>query len=64
MTSLIGRGQIADKVGKLPGPADKVRELRQAQYDNLPEEEDVRARNMAFKSKKSTDDEDEGEDEE
>lgn len=61
MLSLISRGQIADKIGKLPGPADKYREMVQAQYDSLPREEDVRARNMASKANKPTDDEDEGE---
>ncbi|THX58395.1 hypothetical protein D6D06_02991 [Aureobasidium pullulans] len=37
--SLIGRGQIADRINKLPGPADRVRALREAQGQQRDEEE-------------------------
>lgn len=54
--SLIGRGQIADKVGRSHGPADRVKALKDAQWENLENEErEKRAKMVA---------EDEGEDEE
>jgi hypothetical protein len=37
--SLIGRGQIADKVQRIPGPADRMRALREQQLEELEEEE-------------------------
>ena len=40
--SLIGRGQIADKVGKLPGPADRLKALRDSQMESLEKEEKER----------------------
>jgi len=51
--SLIGRGQIADRVGKLPGPADRIRALREAQTQQHEKEEDAR------RAKKVAEDEDE-----
>ena len=44
--SLIGRGQIADKLSRLPGPADRLRELRESQMEALEEEERVRMSNI------------------
>ncbi|KAK3113584.1 hypothetical protein LTR53_009001 [Teratosphaeriaceae sp. CCFEE 6253] len=61
VVSLIGRGQIADKIEKLPSPADRVRALRNAQYDELENEEQARRR---FLSTKDDDDEEEEEEEE
>lgn len=29
--SLIGRGKIADRIGSLPGPADRIKALRESQ---------------------------------
>jgi len=37
--SLIGRGQIADKVGRLPGPADRIKQLNESQNQALKKEE-------------------------
>ena len=42
--SLIGRGKIADKVGKLPGPADHLKGLRGAQTEELEELEEKERR--------------------
>ena len=57
--SLIGRGQIADKIGRLPGPADRLKALRDSQMESLEKEErERRARIVA------QDEEDEDEDEE
>lgn len=54
--SLIGRGQIADKIGKLPGPADRMKALRDSQMESLGQEERER------RAKKVAEDEDEDED--
>jgi len=45
--SLIGRGQIASKDGRLPGPADKMKELRDSQWANLEREEKERRKQLA-----------------
>ena len=37
--SLIGRGQIADKINRLPGPADRLKALRDSQMASLEAEE-------------------------
>jgi Protein of unknown function (DUF3429) len=37
--SLIGRGQVADLVTKPPGPADRMRALRESQMEQLEREE-------------------------
>ena len=48
MVSLIGRGKIADKVGKLPGPADHIKAIRDSQMESLEQEEkELRSRMMA-----------------
>lgn len=57
VASLIGRGQIADQIGKLPGPADRIRALRESQAQSLAEEEEARR-------KKTAEEEEEDEDEE
>lgn len=54
--SLIGRGQIADKIGKVPGPADRMKALRDSQMESLEQEERER------RAKKVAEDEDEDED--
>lgn len=54
--SLIGRGQIADKISKLPGPADRMKALRDSQMESLELEERER------RAKRVAEDEDEGED--
>lgn len=53
--SLIGRGQIADKISKLPGPADRMKALRDSQMESLEQEERER------RAKKVAEDEDEDE---
>lgn len=50
--SLIGRGQIADKINRLPGPADRLKALRESQMANLEEEE------IEEKANDASDDED------
>lgn len=47
--SLIGRGQIQDKIGKAPGPSDAIRKLRNAQTEQLAEEEEARRKFLASK---------------
>ena len=37
--SLIGRGEIADKVQKAPGPAERMKALREGQMEQLEREE-------------------------
>jgi len=58
---LIGRGQIADRINKLPGPADRVRALRDAQAQQFSEEEAAKRANSL---KKKTDEDEEEDDEE
>ncbi|MCJ1472239.1 hypothetical protein MMC13_000886 [Lambiella insularis] len=45
--SLIGRGQIADKINRLPGPADRLKALRDSQMESLEQEEKERRAKMA-----------------
>lgn len=46
--SLVGRGQIADRVGKLPGPADRIKALRESQTMAAEKEEaEKRAKKIA-----------------
>ncbi|KAL1297407.1 hypothetical protein AAFC00_004941 [Neodothiora populina] len=46
--SLVGRGQIADRVGKLPGPADRIKALRDSQTMQAEKEEaEKRAKQIA-----------------
>jgi hypothetical protein len=59
VVSLIGRGQIADKIGKLPSPADRIRALRDSQVELVGEEEEARRRFLA-----SDDEEEDAEEEE
>lgn len=46
VVSLIGRGKIADKVGKLPGPADRLKALKDSQWEHLEQEERERQARM------------------
>lgn len=59
VVSLIGRGQIADKVGKLPGPADRLKALQDAQMENLEKEEQERRARMVAKDEEEAEDDDE-----
>ena len=60
VVSLIGRGQIADKIGRLPGPADRVKALRDSQMESLEREERERRAKIVAKDEEE---EEEGEDE-
>lgn len=42
VVSLIGRGEISDKVGRMPGAVDRVKELREGSEERLAEEENAR----------------------
>ncbi|KAI4724259.1 hypothetical protein E4T49_08004 [Aureobasidium sp. EXF-10728] len=57
--SLIGRGQIADRINKLPGPADRVRALRDAQAQQFSEEEAARRAKVVKKDEEEDKDDDE-----
>lgn len=60
MISLIGRGQIADKIGKLPGPADRMKAIRDSQMESLEyEEREKRARRVAEEEEAMMSDDDE-----
>lgn len=56
--SLIGRGQISGKVGggSLDGPADKMKALRDSQWENLEKEEKERRRALAQQVDSENDD--------
>ena len=60
--SLIGRGEIADKIGKLPGPADRIKALRESQMQSLAEEEEAK-RQMLAQQEEEEDEEEEDEEE-
>jgi len=55
--SLVGRGQIADKIGRLPGPADRLKALRDSQLENLEKEEKERRAKLIAKDEEDADDE-------
>lgn len=56
VVSLIGRGQIADKVNRLPGPADRLKALRESQYESLAQEEEERRRRAAIEEEEEEED--------
>ncbi|KAL9119193.1 MAG: hypothetical protein Q9187_004256 [Circinaria calcarea] len=57
VVSLIGRGQVADKINKLPGPADRLKALRDAQMESLEKEEEARRAKMVAEDEGEDDDE-------
>lgn len=57
--SLIGRGQIADKISRLPGPADRLRALRETQIEEIEKEERERRARIVAKDEEEEDDADE-----
>ena len=58
VASLIGRGQIADQINRLPSPADRVKALRDSQYAAMEaEEREKMARKVAEDEGESEDDE-------
>lgn len=57
--SLIGRGRIADKIGTLPGPGDRIKALRDSQLESLEyEEREMRARRVAEEEEEMMSDDD------
>jgi len=63
VASLIGRGQIAGHIEGASGPADKVREYRKAQQNEMIEEE-AEARKNFLGDESEGDEEDEDDEEE
>jgi hypothetical protein len=64
VASLIGRGQIADLITKPPGPADRMRALREQQLEELEAtdaESKARAENEAAAAEEDGDEEEEEE---
>ena len=59
--SLIGRGQIAEHIGKLPGPADRMKAVRDSHMENLEREE--RERRALIVQEEEAEDEGEGDSE-
>lgn len=63
--SLIGRGQIADKISRMPGPADRMKALRDSQLESLEYEERMkRAKRVAQEEEEMVEDGEEEEEEE
>lgn len=60
--SLVGRGQIADKINRLPSPADRVKRLRDLQFEAAEEEERYILQHKADQDEEE--DEEESEDDE
>ena len=61
VASLVGRGQIADRIGKLPSPADRVRALRDSQMQSLQDEEEARRKYLVSKDEEEEEEEEEEE---
>ncbi|KAL8719672.1 MAG: hypothetical protein Q9225_003347 [Loekoesia sp. 1 TL-2023] len=57
--SLIGRGQIADKISRLPSPADRLKALRESQVAQLEEEERERRARVVAEEEEEEEEEDE-----
>ena len=57
VVSLIGRGQIADKINRLPSPADRVKALRDQQYEAMEQEERYKQQKMVEKEEDEEEDE-------
>lgn len=63
MVSLVGRGQIADRVTRPHGPAERIRELRESQAENLAAEERVRRQKQVEADETEEEPEEDDEDE-
>lgn len=57
--SLIGRGQIADKISRLPGPADRLKALTESQMEELEQEESERRARIVAEDEEAEDEDDE-----
>ena len=65
VASLIGRGQIADKINRLPSPADRIQKLRDIQLEAMETEERMKREMIVARDEGGGDDEEgEGDDEE
>ena len=67
VASLIGRGQIADQINKLPSPADRIKKLKDMQYEEFETEERMKRARIAKEEEEAEDedeDEEDGDDEE
>lgn len=57
VVSLIGRGEVAHRVGRVPGAVDRVTALRESAQDTMAkEEEGIRAQHAAQEDDESEDD--------
>jgi hypothetical protein len=63
VVSLVGRGQIVSHDGKLPGPYDKMKAMRDSQWENLEREERERRKQM-IEEDEAEESDDEGSDDE
>ncbi len=61
--SLIGRGQIADKIGASGRPVDHLKVLRESQWEILEQEEKERRAQLAAAEEEGGDDDGDSEDE-
>ena len=64
VASLVGRGQIADQINRLPSPADRVKALRDMQLEAMETEEREKRANIVAAEEEAEDEEDEEEDNE
>ena len=56
VVSLIGRGEVADRVSRLPGAVDRITALRESAQDKLAEEEEgIRAQQAAQEADSESD---------
>ena len=62
MLSLIGRGQIADRIGKMPSTADRIRAFTNYGDNYIEEEEEARKRFLPGESDEEDEDEEDGDD--
>lgn len=56
VVSLIGRGQIADRIHRQPSATDRIRAFRDQAGSQMEEEEEARARFLAEKDEEEDDD--------
>lgn len=59
VVSLIGRGQIADRVSRPNSPAERIQQLRASQAENLEAEEKVRRQKKIDEDEREDESEDE-----
>jgi hypothetical protein len=56
VVTLIGRGEVADRVGRLPGAVDRITALRESAQEKMAQEEEgIRIQNAARESQSSED---------